>query len=409
MKLLRLFTSIALLPLLAPAWCAAGEPGGQGTLDSNLTNACVKPNSGTVTEVCANYRIKWKMWTLMGEPVGDYTLAWQLTSITLMNPERRQVKIYSADSLPNELKKAAGAIALYIDGVATVNGQYLYHRFNTGVSVRAGAAGSYNTPGSTHWDEIFSRSGGALLCMNRAKPDTSFLNAQATKAMFAQGILLTDLHLCPGSTASELTALESAISRLCEKPKSDKAYLFCPKAAETPKEDASAKAIDDAFAKLEGRTATPPAKDQAPVKSAKTPGADIDAAFAQMEKDQQARQKAQARERARQERHDAIVASCRSQVEKQNQCLKQTCGTEPDATTCTQFEEDPLPKGERSCLSYRNNCSFPTSHCVATGANPKHAEWQQCLANQHRSSCFPGDRAQTIDSCVAEQERRQNR
>lgn len=227
----KLFLFGVLITSASTLWCVEKQSGGQGHFDSSITNNCFKPNSGTVHEVCAHYRINWKMWSLMGEPVGDYNLAWDITSIQLMDPKRKLISNYSLDQLPDELKKSASKIELYIDGFAnaqTSENIIAFHRFNTGTAVRTGAGSSLNVPGSPNWNKLFIKSGGTP-CNTEQSNESWYLDSKKAKKIFTAGIKLSDLQICPSSSVSELTSLESAISTLCEKPGADKKYSFCPK------------------------------------------------------------------------------------------------------------------------------------------------------------------------------------
>lgn len=201
------------------------EPGGKGKLENNTySNNCFKPNSGTVVEVCAEYEIRWKLWSLMGEPVGNYVLSWRLTSLELMDPQRKLIATFNPSTLPNALQKPASKIELYIDATSFVNGRpNVRHRFNTGVAVRAGGQRSYNVPGSPSWNALFISSGNP--CDDK---QVQYLEASAAQSIFKGGVLLGGLDLCPGSGVSELTFLESAIGNLCKKSGADKSYTFCP-------------------------------------------------------------------------------------------------------------------------------------------------------------------------------------
>jgi hypothetical protein len=251
-KSLRYLCLLAALGLLSFAgWCAdkkQSDPGGKGVLESSwYLNECFRTASGTVTEVCGKYKINWKLWTLMGEPVGDYNVAWKLTSLKLMDPKRKLVNSFTSDELPAELKKSASTIELLIDAFATVNAgrtSVVYHRFNTGVAVRAGVGSSFNVPGSSSWDTFFAEGNqpcettqGVFIGGQGANKQNTSLDAKTAKKLFIEGIQLTDLRICTSSGFSELSWLESAISKLCEKPGADKRYQFCPKVDEKPKKE----------------------------------------------------------------------------------------------------------------------------------------------------------------------------
>lgn len=232
------------LTYLPVAWAVSNDPGGKGVLKSDsitsFRNDCFKTNSATVIEVCAEYTINWKLWTLMGEPVGDYNVAWKLRSITLKDPQRSQVRItYTPDQLPTELKKAAKSLELYIDGYVYVyaggdtSSSNITHRLNTGAAVRAGAGSSFNVPGSTNWDKFFIRGNSAC----EENLPTSYVDTKTAKEMFIKGIQLSNLRLCPAAGVSELTKLEIAIEKLCKKPNTATKYRFCLKDAKEKSED----------------------------------------------------------------------------------------------------------------------------------------------------------------------------
>ena len=240
--------------LLTPAsvWCADNEPGGKGTLVSNSNSQhCFNTDSATVKRVCADYRINWKLWSLMGEPVGNYTLSWKLTGIEFRDQKREGKVWFSPDRLPPELQKAASAIELYIDGHAAVNvtGGYtvdklgLRHRFNTGTAVRAGGGQSYNVPGSPSWSNVFVH---YSPCKTDSSAQSS-VDPKTAKEAFKQGISLHSLELCPESGVSELTALEDAIDKVCNKPGADNKFAFCKKQEKKgeARQDAAASKINN--------------------------------------------------------------------------------------------------------------------------------------------------------------------
>jgi uncharacterized protein YfaP (DUF2135 family) len=260
-KTLRnLFMLVVLGMFSSSVWSVENNPGGQGQI---MGNDCFTTRSEIVKQVCARYTIRWKMWGLMGEPVGDYNVSWKLTRIELMNPKNQSHEVYGEFSLiPEPLKKGIGAIELYIDGYAVasssacVPGQLKRgchhignHHFNTGVAVRAGAGSSYNVPGSPNWNKLFVQSGNP--CEDKF---VTFMDADNAKKNFSQNFQLDSLWLCPTSGVSELTSLESAIHKLCSQSGADKQYKFCPKQKLDEKKAVVSNAIDDAFAKMEKQT-----------------------------------------------------------------------------------------------------------------------------------------------------------
>ncbi|KIF81695.1 hypothetical protein TSA66_00360 [Noviherbaspirillum autotrophicum] len=226
---------------------------------------CFDTHSAIVQKVCADYQINWKLWALMGEPVGNYTLSWKLTSIQFRDQRKRGDRLwFSPDSLPPELRKAAGLIELYIDGHASVNvtGAHTIdmlgfrHRFNTGTAVRPGGQHSFNVPGSPSWDDVF---GHYDLC-KPAEAGQWKVDAKTAQNAFKQGIYsLQDLILCPESGVSELTMLEDAVDKLCSKPGAAAKFVFCQKQEEKDKKDAAKQDKEAAGNKAQNKEKEPSA------------------------------------------------------------------------------------------------------------------------------------------------------
>jgi hypothetical protein len=381
-----------LLLIIAPALCAAKDPGGEGFIKSQVfINNCFKTSSGTVTEVCADYRINWKMWSLMGEPVGDYNLGWQLNSITLMDPKRQQVVSFTADTIPAELKKDVGRIELYVDGVATVraaNGAYGYHHFDTGTAVKAGGRSSVNSPGSPNWNKLFSTGGDA--CDDK---QAAFMDAKKAKEAFISGIQLSDLKICPRSSVTELSALESAIAKLCKQSGADKQHRFCPEAvpkkdekkAKPPEAGSASNVLDD------------------PKPSGKQGKSVADLLDEGAERQQVSKQLTIEREKFRKE----AAQACSNKLREINACYtkanckiptsteegdyyKKACGNEPDKTVCTDRKE----------VFDNTNCPWANGpehmkdicktwgrkwECLRNEPNPKYPVWEACAAEAKRS------------------------
>lgn len=218
------------------------ENGGHGELTSNIGNACFKTESKSVSEVCANYRIRWKMWSLMGEPVGNYSLDWKLKSITLTGESKDYSSAnpswnFTPATLPAELKESVDAIELYLDGAAMVNSPGInwnkttarYHRFNTGVAVRANKGASHNVPGSPNWDKLFIN--------ENSCSSTKYASVADAKKVFINGFKLSNLQVCSKSAVYNLSALESKIYELCSTEEGQKKYKFCPKKDTAQKKD----------------------------------------------------------------------------------------------------------------------------------------------------------------------------
>lgn len=217
-------------------------PGGQGAIVSALWQNNCLPGSGPVVQVCFNYRINWKMWTLMGEPVGDYNLSWTLGGITVMDPKRRvRSELLNIRPLPDNLRKGIDSIELYIDAMAAVSGPgNAFHHFDTGAEVRAGKVTSVNTPGSPNWNDVFISGAAWPHCDN---PQAAHLAPEQAKKIFNAGFTLGLAELCKKSSVS-VDGLVSAIGDLCGQRGASRKYGFCPLQDDAKPEEAAGPAVD---------------------------------------------------------------------------------------------------------------------------------------------------------------------
>lgn len=403
------FWALLLLSLpLSLAQAETARAGGQGVLKvtPNLSmhnTGCLKIRSETIVEVCAEYTIKWKMWALMGEPVGNYVLAWKLASVSLKDLQHSNGRIvYSPDRLPPELRAPAKALQLYIDGVSVVGiaggrSSSSEHRFNTGVAVRAGADSSFNVPGSPSWGKLFVTSGDA--CVEKR---STYMDAASAKALFAKGIELYPVRVCPGSEFFELGALEAAIAKLCDDPAKANQYGFCHRTPPKKKEAAATTAIGDAFAALEKEVGG---------KQEDIASGDLAAEFTKLEeyrveqerlrREEQIRQeRLRKEEEARQARRVEYTSTCQSKYDVQQNCLIGTCKAEPNKTICTKHVRDERPPSRCESKCY----VFDTFSCVATAPNPAYAEWETCNRNLAQQCAAQGQPIASVDACVSQME-----
>lgn len=282
-SLRNILVMIVIASFFSFAWGAENKPGGEGfmqnerqTFYSGAESKCFDVEKGTVASVCAKYRINWKLWSLMGEPVGDYNLSWSLTSITLRNPVGVRVQYNSVDSLPKQLQKSARAIELHIYGAASTNNSVLaaYHGFETGTEVRADVGNSMNVPSSPSWNTLF---------LKRPECDIEkqeYMNTNDAKLEFKKGINLQNLIICPKSSVS-VSSLESTIKELCKSPGAEKTYHFCPEQKINKEKAVEVNAIEDAFDQLEEKAA----------ETAVSKAGNIEDAFDQLEASQIEKQK----------------------------------------------------------------------------------------------------------------------
>lgn len=419
-SLRNILLTVAIILLFSFAWSAESKPGGQGFIGGNEgigseNVKCFEISKGTVSSVCAKYRINWKLWSLMGEPVGDYNLVWTLSSIDLRDPIRgEKVTYYNVENMPKQLQNSTRALELYIDGVASINNptEYLqyrvsgsstygYHAFNTGVAVRASAGSSMNVPGSPSWDTLFIKE---PECNDKKQ---SYMDASDARSAFKQGVALQSLTICPKSSVSGIGSLESDIKELCRNPGADKTYRFCPEQKINKEKAVEMNAIDDAFATLEEKAS------ETPVLKAGS----IDDAFAQMEASQiekerlrvaaiKEKQDKEAKEIEDKIRREEAVQYCTVAMKSEQSCLQDACNREPSKMTCTDNREDPRPIREPQ--PYDDNKSntwhivFPTYTCYATGINPDYSVWQSCAKNMASQCSRDGKQPTSMDDCIAQ-------
>lgn len=224
----------------------AAKLGGEGILKMHAISQqhCFATNSKIVTRICGLFEIRWKLWSLMGEPIGDFRLVWTLGDMHLQASDGFSRKVYKPGQLPPELLKAAKRTELYVDGLAYLRDQKssggYWLPFNTGVAVSSGGVASHNMPGGYDWHKFLVRSYN-LPPMSNNKPGTNvtglgwcdpkgyvYASTADAKRVMIDGVRMEGLQLCP-STAVYVDALESAISKYCESSKNAGAAGLCEK------------------------------------------------------------------------------------------------------------------------------------------------------------------------------------
>lgn len=215
-NLMLMFVLLLMLPFPAHAT----EYGGEGIMAGS---ACVKPKSKMVATLCIDYKISWKLWTLMGEPVGDYKLKWILQSLTLAGGSGLSTgTTYEAQSIPAGIAKEVKKIELSFDGKSSVaiEGAILgYHAFNTGVATQAGKT-SMNSPGSPNWNKMFISATDAPLTGKEAKQ--IFRESDVPSKP-----LMLDNFVITKNSVFNLRDLENKISMLCIKSGQNKPLQSC--------------------------------------------------------------------------------------------------------------------------------------------------------------------------------------
>lgn len=238
---------------LGAAPAAGAEPGGQGTLKpgSGVSRVeCFPTGSQTVSEVCGVLQVRWKLTSLMGEPVANFGLAWSLTSVRMRVD--KGPRSFAIQSLPEPLARAAQRSELMVHGLGTFvgnRGGLLAVDVDTGAPVAPDGKLSFNVPGSPDWAR-FIISGGSSVhprggvafgqdgwCEREGR---AYLTAAAAKEQMRQGIKLSGLVLCPRSSASA-SALERALQQFCEQ---SPAAMWCERKPEMAHADALDRVAD---------------------------------------------------------------------------------------------------------------------------------------------------------------------
>lgn len=277
--------SALLLPVCGFGTAFAASPGGEGVFTGPFST-CFKTGQDKVTEVCGPYEIRWKLWTLVGEPVGSFVVKWDAKEVRIVDPApRKGSTLYAIGGrvISGELAEAANKSELYIEASVSVTGGAVQLSpvdlaFDTGVAVRSGKGASMNVPGSWNWDKFLLKAGvlGTSPCNKKAP---QYISEQNAKAIMKDGnVQLLNIKLCPG-TQVNASALESAIDALCRDDNSVNTSLCAKKPqAEKDKEKVQPNAIEDAFAKL----------DKTDTKKPSNRTATIEDAFTKMETDRAA-------------------------------------------------------------------------------------------------------------------------
>jgi hypothetical protein len=414
MRSFFLFQSLTLAAFFSMAAQAANpvneaSPGGNGSLrPMGLQETCFKSGSKAVPEVCGRVQVNWKVWTLMGEPIGHYVLGWSPTTVRVADAEGGGSQTYLVENLPTAVGKAAQRMELYVEAIAFVEkaptSRTVVLAFNTGVAAKPGET-SMNVPEGYDWDKFLhggvSNKGIGLglagWCVAEGRQQ---LNAKDAKAVMRAGVKLDGLQVCPSSTV-DVAPVENALAKLCESNTGPTPH-YCSRKKEAKEIDP----IDAAFAKLEDRR---PGGTTGAGKKAGSSEA-MEAAFEAAETERKAREDARlkaaaelrerlaAAERLALERKSALDF-CNAAKATQDSCAERTCGSRPSAEICTDSRRDPTPPcdggpGTRCIV-------FPKYTCYANAANPKRSEWETCSATVAATCATSGKPIISVYQCVA--------
>lgn len=303
------------------------NPQHEGTIQEQ--HRCFYPQSGYVAEICFSYSISWKMWILMGEPVEDYHLTWELKSYSLIKPSEHsdlsQTNVYS--TLPAytlgthraEFDKAFNKSRLYIEAESEVRDGMqevqAYRRFNTGNAVEQRKS-SLNVPGSPSWTKFFRKNRGC-------EKEADHFDEKQAKNIFSKKLSLVSIEFCNEATFFSLDAVERLADKICSDGNVKRKPEFCDikivkKEEKKPVEKKSTvDVMEDMFASLDSQK-KPDKFDQAK---------DINSKFDVLESKLKAEGILAKRMRLLQEQnYDRAVEACNKFFEKIDTCLvEQRC------------------------------------------------------------------------------------
>lgn len=245
--------AVLVLPGLGGAPARAAEIGGQGTLrpGGGLARVeCFKSATPDVPEVCGIQEIRWKLTTLMGEPVANFGLVWSISSVRIR--VGKEVRGFPVDQLPAPLARAARRSELMVNGLGLFigkGGAILAVDLDTGAPAMPDGKVSFNMPGSPDWSRLVISGGSSRLpsgdlTMGQqgwcAAEGRSHLPSAEAKDEMRRGVKLVELIVCPRTSASA-SALASALRDFCEKTPQG---AYCEKKPELAHADALDKVAD---------------------------------------------------------------------------------------------------------------------------------------------------------------------
>lgn len=330
--------------------------------------------------------------------MASLVLKWQIQSVAIAsrNPKSPSKTIINAKQLPQALSAAAQRIELSINAVAMVGAPGVLRRsafaFDTGVAVRSGGQSSLNVTSGYNWQRFLIDPGikhESQLCRDNTPAYLSKKESQ--DIMRGGGVNLSSLQVCEDRSRAYVGDLETAIDKHCETLNDKNKPSYCaPEAAKAKQDtDSELNRLEAAFERL-----NKPLNVNRQAESAPVPGS-IDSAFATVEASRQRAAQAQLDREAVERRRQGAQRYCEATKERQDQCIKGTCGPKPSEDVCTRYEE------VDTCANARGLCMGVIKRCVGRGTNPDLPKWEQCQLNLNSTSCLGNDkRIESIQECV---------
>lgn len=214
-------------PALADAYIA------EGRYQARLLELAT--DNPLVPRLIVNAEVSYRYSALMGEPLANHGLKWELVGFTLVPGKGREIQV-GRDEARQRLGQAVDRLELSLRGLAHVRstdpasplyGKPLSLDFDTGAAVRAGAQ-SWNVAGSPAWGKLFLNDeapcvGPEATVVSGQSPGATraWIAADSAKAVFRTGhFFLEHKAVCRKGTALVgLDALASALRKLCSAQK----------------------------------------------------------------------------------------------------------------------------------------------------------------------------------------------
>lgn len=376
-------------------YAAPAGSGNSGQLVlSGLGSTCFKTSSKLVPKVCGAPVVHYKISTLMGDPLGSYGLTWKLNGFQIANAKTGGSQDYLAGGVPSVIWDAAQKSELWLYGAASVFGRHAALQFNTGLGVKPGGELSFNVPDGYNWDKFLVRDLGVYSACSIKNP--TFVSPKEAKDMLRNGLQLLNFQVCQ-NTSVDVDKLERAITAYCKANPNGRAN-FCPKEQKAKNVKESA----DPFAALALPNATTRGKRMQDVDAFSELEHPKTVSTTGMEGALEAAEKERVATIERQRRYDTAFASCKQDMERQESCVKGSCGKEPESQICTKSVWNSGATGTCNGGPGVGCLSLGYDVCEAYGANPEHAKWESCL-REAPTRCAPqGKKITNLSACTSE-------
>lgn len=264
-RLRKLHTLLAGLTLCATPALAADF---KGEMKGEL--ACFSPApAGALQWLCVDYQMRWRVFSLMGEPVVNAVLTgWKVREYRLKTPSGKLIGSFES---PPEVRAALARLELQLVLDAAVLGSRSggLLRLDSGVATRQ-TEPSFNVPGSPDWTRLFHINAPVMAPSSAANMGFEYRCAKAPEAWVpvaeAKNLLRGDFKLATPSLAGgtlacgnlsfvgSVDALTNAMATLCEKKDSGRPGWCLPL---KPERVASAPAAGASAARRDGTCGAP--------------------------------------------------------------------------------------------------------------------------------------------------------